>query len=50
MKFDSIQQFFFLGLLLTSTGAFLWILGPYIIPGVLGDGNCNRLLSALFAD
>ncbi len=32
MKFDSIQQFFFLGLLLVTTGAFLWILSPYLFP------------------
>ena len=32
MKFDSIQQFFFLGLLLVTTGAFLWILSLYLFP------------------
>jgi len=32
MKFDYIQQFFFFGLLLATTGAFLWMLGKYLFP------------------
>ncbi len=32
MKFDHIQQFFFLGLLMATTGIFFWLLGSYLFP------------------
>jgi len=32
MRFEHIQQFFFLGLLLATTVVFFWILGAYLMP------------------
>lgn len=32
MKFTYIQQFFFFGLLLITTGVFIWMLGKYLFP------------------
>lgn len=32
MHFGYIQQFFFFGLLLATTGAFLWMLGSFLLP------------------
>lgn len=32
MRFDYLQQFFFLSLLLVTTGTFFWLIGSYLMP------------------